>query len=240
MTKGPAPNETGPPWWPCLAMPWHALPRLGPPCRALARLGLARLALRVARTKEQVHQPALSRLRTESSARCPRLHSLNSDVREGLDQAAPSIPPPARDGASTRNACRALAGCRPPHRARLDRPSSTARSRPSRRPTVSTRPAAGRGGGPAATGAPHVCGRHRVQRQNSSIGVDNKLGKRNAKPQPGLHTLAGGLSCAPRTAAAPLVVPESAWRLAAHTALGQLPTERNSVSRGPPDARSVA
>ena len=64
-----------------------------------------------------------------------------------------------------------------------------------------------------------------------------KLGERNPKPLPGLHTFPGGLSCAPHTPATPLVAPESAWRPTAHTAMGQLPIERISVSRGPPDAQ---
>ena len=57
-----------------------------------------------------------------------------------------------------------------------------------------------------------------------------KLGERNSKPLPGLHILPEGLSCALHTPAAAFVAPESVWRPSALTAVGQLPTERNSVS----------
>ena len=78
-----------------------------------------------------------------------------------------------------------------PRRARTARPGRVRRlDRPRRSRTAASpaRPAAGRGGGPAATGAPHVCGRHRLQRQISSIGVDNILGERNPMPLPSLYT----------------------------------------------------
>ena len=91
----------------------------------------------------------------------------------GFDQAAPGVPLPVhRSPCVMAPRCGALVAPWPdagtPHRARLGRPA---------RPKASTcpnRPAVGRGGGPAATGGPHVCGRHTLQHQFLSIGVDTK------------------------------------------------------------------
>lgn len=146
--------------------------------------------------------------------------------------------------------CRALADCRPPHRALLGCPASTARTRPSRRPAVSTRPNPPARRWHALAGAPTPArrtwegGRSGVDRRPPCLRSPrtpapifehrggHETGERTPKPLTSLHVLHEGLSCAPHTPAAPLVAHESALEPTAHTAIGQLLTERNPVSRG--------
>ena len=65
-------------------------------------------------------------------------------------------------------------------------------------------------------------------------GWTKELDERNPKPMPGLHILPGGFLCAPHNLSWRLRAP---WQPTAHTAMGQLPIKRNSVSRGLPDAQ---
>lgn len=131
----------------------------------------------------------------------PRPHP----ARDGLDHAAPGAPPIARDGASIPpTGCQRLdrpASTRHPRPCAskaLPRRASTVRPRPARPPMVcggldrspgrvrrldaractaaaACRAAAGRGGARRRPAPPHVCGRHTLQRQILSIGVD-KIG----------------------------------------------------------------
>ena len=116
---------------------------------------------------------------------------------------------------------------------RTPRPSPAPVPRPARRTH-------GRGGETRRRQAPPMSAVDTHSSANFRAPGWTKLGERNPKPLPGLHTFPGGLSCAPYTPATPLMAPESAWRPTEHTTMGQLAIERNSVSRGPPDANVQA
>lgn len=175
-------------------------------------------------------------------------------------------PAPARDGTSMRSACRALAGCRhrnalaltvPPRRRELDRPAGrwSRRARTRRLADGPRWPAPrrprphGRRSWPSTRLWGGGVARRRPTPPMSAVATNSsadfrasgwtELGEPNPKPLSDLYT-PETFSCASHIPAVPSVAHESAWQPPAHTAMGQLTIERNWVSRGPPDTRSVA
>ena len=190
------------------------------PCHAMPRLGTPCRALAGCRPPHHARRD-----RSASTAR-----TLPSRSAEGFDVSESARPPMARRGLD-----------QPPGRVR--RLDARARTAAAAFRAPGRRVGGGRPGGDRrppclrSTYTPAAIFEHRG---------DNKLGQRNAKLLPSLHTLAGGLSCDPHTPAAPpwrLRTPGGRPRILSQgncQLIGTRSAERRQMLDPWPDARSPA